>query len=580
MPSTVADTTRFVRAALLDDIDVEGCLVVEIEGESIALFRHAGEVFAIDNRCPHMGFPLHQGSVHCGILTCHWHHARFDLASGGTFDPWADDVRSYPVRVENGEIQIDLAPPATPATERYAARLSEGMRRSLSLLIAKSVIGLQGADAPDSVALTVGAEFGVRYARAGWSSGLTILTAMANILPALAPDDRPRALYQGLIHVARQTSGQAPAIPLDPLSTPETRPHIFKTWFREFLEVRDRDAAERTLQTAIRAGLPMPAIADMLFTAATDHVYLNGGHTLDFVNKAFELLDLIGWEHATEVLPSLIPELASARRSEETSGWRHPIDLVALLTAAFAELPRLLTQGRDLLGSWQGRSALVETLLQDDPHTSVEGLKAALASGATPEQLAGTVAIAAARRIAQFRTSNEFGDWITVLHTFTYANAVHQAMRRAPSQELLRGVFDAALSVYLDRFLNMPPSPLPQGSAAECPPLSHLLEMLNRQQQVPQAAQFVSDWLASGRSDAELLATMGVALLREDAEFHTFQMVEAGFRQYRALRGAPEGTVMLVAIARYLAAHSPTSRATGQTYQTALRLYKGEMLFT
>ena len=38
------------------------------------------------------GFPLDRGSVEDGILTCHWHHARFELASGCTFDLWADDV--------------------------------------------------------------------------------------------------------------------------------------------------------------------------------------------------------------------------------------------------------------------------------------------------------------------------------------------------------------------------------------------------------------------------------------------------------------------------------------------------------
>ena len=42
--------------------------------------------FALDNRCPHMGFPLERGSIEDGIFTCHWHHARFDLESGCTFD--------------------------------------------------------------------------------------------------------------------------------------------------------------------------------------------------------------------------------------------------------------------------------------------------------------------------------------------------------------------------------------------------------------------------------------------------------------------------------------------------------------
>jgi nitrite reductase/ring-hydroxylating ferredoxin subunit len=63
--------------------------------------------FALDNRCPHMGFPLERGSVEDGILTCHWHHARFELASGCTFDLWADDVPTCPVEIRaGGEIWV------------------------------------------------------------------------------------------------------------------------------------------------------------------------------------------------------------------------------------------------------------------------------------------------------------------------------------------------------------------------------------------------------------------------------------------------------------------------------------------
>jgi len=103
--------------------------------------------------------------------------------------------------------------------------------------------------------------------------------------------------------------------------------------------------------------------------------------------------------------------------------------------------------------------------------------------------------------------------------------------------------------------------------------------MLNSQQRVNEAAQFVSNWLACGRPDAELLAALGSLLLREDAEFHTYQMVEAAFHQFSRLQGTEDGKIVLVAAARYLAAHSPTARATGQTYQTALRLHRGESLY-
>ena len=55
--------------------------------------------------------------------------------------------------------------------------------------------------------------------------------------------------------------------------------------------------------------MPPAALADILLAAATDHYFLDGGHTLDFVNKACELLDLIGWERVTKKGSTWILEL-------------------------------------------------------------------------------------------------------------------------------------------------------------------------------------------------------------------------------------------------------------------------------
>ncbi len=99
----------FVRAARLNDVRAAGRVSVRVAGRSLALFFHDGRVYAVDNRCPHMGFPLHRGTVRDGILTCHWHHARFDLQSGGTFDQFADEARVFPVEIRNGEVWVDAA---------------------------------------------------------------------------------------------------------------------------------------------------------------------------------------------------------------------------------------------------------------------------------------------------------------------------------------------------------------------------------------------------------------------------------------------------------------------------------------
>ena len=73
---------EFTRAASAAEVRSRGCTVVHLDGHALALFAHGDRIYAVDNRCPHMGFPLDRGTVKDGILTCHWHHARFDLESG------------------------------------------------------------------------------------------------------------------------------------------------------------------------------------------------------------------------------------------------------------------------------------------------------------------------------------------------------------------------------------------------------------------------------------------------------------------------------------------------------------------
>jgi len=573
---------RYIRAARAADVREAGCLAVNVDGHAVALFSSGGQVFAVDNRCPHMGFPLDRGTLKDGILTCHWHHARFDLATGGTFDQFAGDVRAFPVEIRGGDVWVDVAPHGD-AREADRARLRDGLERNIPLVLAKAVIALLDAEHDPAAPFRLGLEFGVRYRQPGWGPGLTIHTCMVNLLPHLAADDRPRALHHGLSAVARDCDGMPPRFALRPLPTPAGGLPSLTRWFRQFVEVRDAEGAERCVVSAVHAGADPRQLAEMLFAAATDHRYLQTGHVLDFTNKTLEALDAAGWEHAAPVLSSLIPGYAAAERMEEANEWRHPVDLVAVLEGAFEALPAALEAGRDRRGEWAGRDALVPILLGEDPEAIAGALVQALRDGCAEPALGDVVAYAAALRIARFHTSNEFGDWDTALHTFTFANAVRQALRRASSPELLRGVFDAAMSVYLDRFLNVPAAPLPEPPREETADPSLLLHelsmVLDRQQQVNEAGGITARYLGTGADPARLLAVLGALLLREDRDFHTIQMVEAAFRLYPDLAGTPLGPHVLVAAARYLGAHSPTVRAQGQTFGIAQRLHRGERLY-
>ncbi len=575
MAITRAEQQAEVQVCGLEELQRDPVKVTHVGGRTIAVFYDQGKVYALDNRCPHMGFPLHRGTVKEGILTCHWHHAKFDLAGGCTFDPFADDVTSFRVEVRDGVVWLDPRPIEEERLKHWLRKLDEGLEQNIRLVLAKSVIGLDELGATTDI-LRNAALFAVRHRAAGWSTGLSILTAMANVLPSLDKEDRPLALYQGLVHVARSTADQPPNFDLEPLETGEADPERYLDWFRRFIEVRAEDAAERTLRTAIRIGLPQEAVANMVFAACTDHLFLDTGHALDFANKAFELLDHIGWEHAEEVLPSLIPNMVWGQRMEETSAWRHPVDLPALLDEVYQELDALIDAGGGRLVGWDGHLELADQILDGQPQETLAMMADLVRRGVPPTELSATVAYAAARRPVHFRVSNEFADWDTVHHTFTYANAVDQAMRRAPSKLLARGIFDAAMSVYLERFLNVPKQPIPTPSG-RTPSREEVLAAFDGQGQVDETAQHVADTIGRGKQD-NVVRTLGHALLREDTGFHQFQMYEAGLRQYSQFAGRPAGDHILIGVARFLTAHSPTVRAVGQTYDIAARLHRGESL--
>jgi nitrite reductase/ring-hydroxylating ferredoxin subunit len=581
-----APHTQFALAGSLEELKAKGRLVVHGSHRPILVIYDRGRVFALDNRCPHMGFPLERGSVEDGILTCHWHHARFDLESGCTFDLWADDVPTCPVEVRNGDVWVKTAFGHADPAAHWRQRLADGLAHDLGLVIAKAVHAQLAADVPRADIVRQMALFGAQN-RDGWGVGLTILTALANLLPMLPEEEAYLALFHGARRVAADCDDEAPRRERAPLGS-QPDPAALKRWLRRWTNVRHREAAERTLLTAIAGGLSPAVLADALLAAETERVFADTGHSLDFINKAFECLDLIGWEHAPAVLPTIVGQMVAARGAEESTAWRQPVDLVALCEEAANQLPQLFAAGRDVRG-WSHHAALARELLGDDPARIVDAFKAAITAGAAPADLSRSLAYAAALRVARFGNANEHADWETAHHVFTYANAVDQMLKRIgtahPDSHVaaVRGVLHGAMALYLSRYLNVPPARIPGEGGEQLDELptdaemirAALLDAFDRQRQVDLAARLVARHLTLGHSPQALIATLARALLREDAGFHAYQMLEVGVRQSAAWGDTDEGRHILIAVARYLAAHSPTERAALQTADIARRLMRG-----
>ncbi len=99
--------------------------VVEVQGRPVLLVRHGGQVYAVDNKCPHMGAPLEKGEITAGAaIVCPRHRSVFDLASGAvkSWTPWPPGVgrvlgamaqekplTTYPTRLADGHVWVGVA---------------------------------------------------------------------------------------------------------------------------------------------------------------------------------------------------------------------------------------------------------------------------------------------------------------------------------------------------------------------------------------------------------------------------------------------------------------------------------------
>ena len=301
---------------------------------------------------------------------------------------------------------------------------------------------------------------------------------------------------------------------------------------REFTRQRHRDGCEITLRTLMGSG-SLAMVSSALATASGDRPFVDQGHVLDFVNKGIELVDALGDGYTEAVLPLLVDDLVGSRGGEEMASWQHPYDLMVALRDVEGRLEGMMAAVRR--EKWMPDAGLTDTLLGEDPVAILKAIEDALSAGAPPHRIGQGVAHAAALRLARFATSNESGDWFNPQHTFNYANAAHQVLRRGEEPLVVRHLFHAALAVFQDRFLNVLPERMPGD-------------------------------------------TLVFATLREDLNFHWLQCVEAGIQQMESWGQAREAEDILVGVVRNLAAACPTRRQQLEPSLVALRLQRGEVM--
>ncbi|WP_277453652.1 non-heme iron oxygenase ferredoxin subunit [Janibacter sp. DB-40] len=101
----------WTRVCDVDDVEEEDVIGVSVEGRDVAVYRDEdGEFYASDGHCTHERMLLCDGLVMDGIIECPKHNGRFRITDGAAVGaPVTIDLRTYPVRVEDGEVHVDLA---------------------------------------------------------------------------------------------------------------------------------------------------------------------------------------------------------------------------------------------------------------------------------------------------------------------------------------------------------------------------------------------------------------------------------------------------------------------------------------
>lgn len=286
--------------------------VFKIQSRQLALFKVGDEYFAIDNRCPHEGYPLAEGTVdESCVLTCNWHNWKFRLRDGECV-LGGDHVRAYDVRLDDGYLWVDLSDPPKDVIE---ARILEGLRSAFDDRdfgrICREITRLRFNNLDPRVAVRKAIEWS--YAR--FEFGTTHAFAATADWLALAErfnDDWERQLIclaEAVDHIAFDALRHRDypyGKPADDYSDDELLTAI---------ESQQTLQAESLVRRATQQGVDWSSLEGPLTAAALTH-YNDFGHSLIYVYKTRQVIELLGADVMPELAQCLTRSIAYATRED------------------------------------------------------------------------------------------------------------------------------------------------------------------------------------------------------------------------------------------------------------------------
>lgn len=543
-----------------------GRAVVRVEDRQIALVESEGRIYAVDNRCPHMGYPLSVGSLKGTTLTCDWHNWKFDLDSGGCLRG-EEAVRSYETRVEGGHILVNIRPePVEELMAKHLTSLRQGLVKFESGRIARDAARLMSLGMRPAEVMREGAIHDAEREEYGWGHALAVI---ADCLSYGQWYDGADEFAIPVVRALTAASEPVRRYPKRPTPAPEAPDHRGEQEFRRRIEEEDVDGAEAWFRGAIEDG----AISDRelsrwLLNAATDH-FLGFGHQMIYVFKATQLANAIGWDALRPVLPSIVPSITWATRYDRLPEMRRYIKQVHEIETTLPALSEKQRAPRLIWDSARFRAAVLFGR-NDDAFQAVHG---ALTSGVHADLIARELVLAASERLLRmdldWETSHDEkvwdeGGWLEITHLLTHANANRQLLRGGVTPEALRSLYHSAWFVnYQKRFdrtdgsrADAGPLPEPRGDTPE--EVEGEFRAAVQGKRFNEAMGAVRAWnRAEWPEDGLIRAMAREAMETDDGVFiqmaHVVKTTHAAIQEHRALESHPEASLPLMAAARYLA---------------------------
>ena len=428
------DTPRaapeWTRATDLARLQPSHPIAIKLRGKHIALFLHNNEVHACNNRCPHEGYPLVEGTLDADcVLTCHWHNWKFDLKTGATIYG-GDNLRVYPVKVEDGAVWLDTRDrPAAERMERALQHLDQAMAEYDTARIARELARLGAAGAGPELALVRAIHATHARLRDGMTHAYAAADAWLALRDTLAEEtqetERLACATEALGYIAYDTLRE-PAYPF----TAERAPWNAEA-FALSVESQDEAGAAALLNGALAQGLHFVDLEPALAKAALAH-YNDFGHTLIYLMHVRRLIERLGTEVENPLLLAWVRSLILATREDLLPDFRHYADALAAWPAG--ALPSDANPNAQP-GTLPGADAF-----EAQPVRHVRNATVA-AAGNAPLDIYFALMEAAARHLLCFderhalRTDNSVADnvgWLDFTHALTFGHALRQQCARQP----------------------------------------------------------------------------------------------------------------------------------------------------